>query len=278
MRRRGFTLIELLVVIAIIGILMSLTMVAVSKVRSSAKRTAATTEIAQIGNAVATFKAKFNGAYLPASITVEANYTDAGSDSNSLAYLKTIFPGMDPANTGAPAGTNDVLDSSQTLVFFLTGGKYTGYQGFSTNRSRPFQAPTGTAGEQRVGPFLDVAEAKIKDAVTGVVDDRYRDPWGTPYQYYVHVPAMGVNTYAGGGVPNGGFHPYHQNGKYLNAKSFQIVSAGENKAFGACPAVPASPAPPGAGWTPGTAPWAEGAAGGDDVSNFNSGPLVQQSQ
>jgi len=54
--RRGFTLIELLVVVAIIGILVSLAFPVISSVRNSAKVAAAKADMANVENAVDTWR------------------------------------------------------------------------------------------------------------------------------------------------------------------------------------------------------------------------------
>src|SRR5688572_21551932 len=159
-RQAGFTLIELLVVIAIIGVLIGLLLPAVQNVRTSAKRTAAKNEISQIADAIGAYKTKMNVGFIPSGGIVNATtnpnglfqlrsrYYDAAvtplpaggvrKDSFEAIYLKQVFPFLNLDSTGAP----DVdLDANQTLVFFLTGGGPTNFQGFSTNKQQPFTAP-----------------------------------------------------------------------------------------------------------------------------------------
>jgi hypothetical protein len=51
--------------------------------------------------------------------------------------------------------------------------------------------------------------------------------------------------------------------KPVNEGSCQIISAGENKAFG-----------PGGIWAAGNGQYVQGAAGADDMANFNNGVML----
>ena len=254
--RSAFTLIELLVVIAIIGVLIGLTTAAAQNIRVAAKRTSAVTEIAQIANAISTYKTQTRALFIPAfqpGTTTGANFRLQASyavTDPEVTYLKQVWPQMDLTNNGLPAALARNMDPSQTMTFFLTG---IDNQGFSNNKQRPF-TPASVAGENRSGPFLEINASKI-------VDGRYLDPWGTPYAYFAWDPS--VNTYPVGaclGVTNG---PYNAGGtpiKYYQPKGYHIISAGANQQFG-----------PGGTWTPGAGQWATGQPGGDDLSNFNGG-------
>jgi prepilin-type N-terminal cleavage/methylation domain-containing protein len=224
----------------------------------------------------------------------------------NLANNGLVVPGVGAVGVTAP----ECLDPNQTLIFFLTGNVYTNFQGFSNNKQQPF-LPVQTQGETRVGPFLDLpqnkylsARANINPSLTGVPSLNAAslvDQWGSPYAYFASIQGNDYNKISDGTVitpafiwispeaQSGGFGslpplqaavPYGtQSGalvKFLNQKQFQIISAGRNKQFG----------PGGTTWTPGaglygnapgTATQVSAAPGGDDMSNFNNGTLVQQS-
>jgi prepilin-type N-terminal cleavage/methylation domain-containing protein len=268
-RQAGFTLIELLVVIAIIGVLMGLLLVAIQYGRDAAKRTSTTAEIAQISNAIGLFKTKTGATHIPAfgggangAFRLCTNYTDASGNWlpwPEVIYLKSIFPNMSPADNGlrlngnpVPNNSPQALDPNQTLVFFLNGSVFTGFQGFSNNKQQPFTPPL-SAGEQRLGPFLDLPSNRF------TADGRLLDPYGSPYAYFSFDPT--INTYPS--VSWSGVSPYKDvGGKFLQPRGFQIISAGKNQVFG-----------PGGTWVPNQGPYTVTGPGGDDVANFSAGPL-----
>jgi hypothetical protein len=209
----------------------------------------AQSEIAQLAMAIQSFKTKFNVVSIPDRFVLEADYTDPGSDQPSADYLKVVFPSLDLKKTGLPERK---LDGNQTLVFFLTGGSVTNHEGFSISKTQPFAAePRDT----RLGPFLELRRSQLDP------EERFLDPWGTPYVYFAFDAWQGTysRTFLWKGWP---IAPYRREGKYMNGKSFQIISAGPNHQFG-----------PGGDWLPGEGPWSADGPGGDDISNFNNGPL-----
>jgi prepilin-type N-terminal cleavage/methylation domain-containing protein len=161
-RRSGFSLIEILVVIVIIAILVSLLLAAVMRAMDAGVRTQNFSQIGEIGSAIGEAKRVLNLPQIPPGpFTLKQYYN---GNEPELTYLLGAFPQLSwqpgTAGTGLiPGATNTttqiVLDSNQTLLFFLTGGSVTNFTGFSTNPSQPF-APF-TAGAQRKGPFLQIS-------------------------------------------------------------------------------------------------------------------------
>jgi hypothetical protein len=291
-------MVELLVVIAIIAILVGLLTSAVIKVKAVAKRTTAAAEIGQIANAIGTYKAKMNVPYIPSGGsgtggTFMLKSTYAGTEPEAI-YLKQLFPQL-PGCTGAGSGITGLpdgvlLDANQTLVFFLTGGDLTGFQGFSTNRTAPFSAPV--ANENRIGPFLDFSASKYVTGLSATGSagkSSLVDPWGSPYAYFTFYPGRApvTQTVQNSYDPAESFsfngttvQAYSDaSGKAFKPQSFQIISAGDNGKDDHSTAGTFGFGPGGklnVGWTPQQGQYAEGNAGADDLSNFNGGPLIIQ--
>ncbi|QDU22050.1 type II secretion system protein [Urbifossiella limnaea] len=299
--RRGFTMIELLVVIAIIAILAGLLVVVIGKVSRTAKTAETAADIGQIASAISTYKSKMNVGYIPSCgaggtggglFRLRSLY--AGNEPEAV-YLKQVWPqlpgctGVKGESTGLPDAD---LDCNQTLVFFLTGGDVTEFQGFSTNRTNPFTKVAVGSTESRIGPFLTFKANRYAPgtAVTGA-DKRFSsllDTFGSPFAYFAFNPY--VNTYkaphptTGAYTVDQGFAfngttvmPYILNNKYLEPKGFQIISAGDNGKDDQTTPGTFGFGSGGTAWTPGAGEYAEGMRGADDIANFNgNGKLITQ--
>ncbi len=298
--RRGFTLVELLVVIGIIAILFSLTIVVIGKVKTKARVAATAADIAQIANAIGSYKSKMQVQFVPSCgggtgglFRLRSLY--AGNEPEAI-YLKSVWPqlpgctGIKGESTGLP---DTDLDANQTLVFFLTGGNVTNFQGFSTNRTNPFTTPAVGSTEARLGPFLNFQENRYAagSAVAGADKSRpsLLDQFGSPFAYFAFNPVVNTykypvynstsNTYSYTGDQAFSFNgttvnPYVVNNKYLEPKGFQIISAGDNGKDDQSTPNTYGFGPGGTNWTPGGGVYAEGMAGADDIANFNGGGLL----
>ena len=258
--RDAFTLIELLVVISIIGILMSLILPAVQKIRGTGPRLTAKSDIEQMSAACTHFKNKY-GFYPPSSFTVPT--TKNLADPN-FVLLSQMFPRW---MSSQPAGTSTSLTAatitgSQCLVYFLGGPLGTGWA-----VDVPF-APSPTATAKNT--FMDFPVARV-------VNGAYLDPWKTPYAYFGSgtggiYPTFQINPtnspyYTAANfipAPMSGIAPFFSGAKPVNPNGVQIISAGENMTFG-----------PGGAWTPGAGAYSNAQApGGDDMANFNGGLML----
>jgi len=167
-RGEGFTMVEILIVIAIIGLLVALLLPAIIRALNLGPQTQNFSQIAQIGTAIGEAKRTLNLPQIPPGpFTLKNIYN--GSEQEYM-YLKQVWPqlnntwapaqnlygtGLIPVSQGGNQNSQVVLDSNQTLLFFLTGGTVTNFSGFSTNPATPFTPPN--AGDNRKGPFLQIS-------------------------------------------------------------------------------------------------------------------------
>ncbi|HWD91587.1 MAG TPA: type II secretion system protein [Verrucomicrobiae bacterium] len=160
--RRAFTLIELLVVIAIIGILASLSLVVIARVRERGRETEARRQIQALVNAINEYHSD-TGAY-PVSDGVRA----ATAGTNDFTYggglLDAVLNGPGPWSTNNAEVIAILLDRQQ----FPSGGTPTVNFGHVKNLKQK----------------LYLADVTYADSTNlpGVGPDLvYRDPWGNPY-------------------------------------------------------------------------------------------------
>jgi prepilin-type N-terminal cleavage/methylation domain-containing protein len=249
--RRAFTLIELMMVVAIIGVLASLLLAAIFRIRPVAEELEAHREIVGLHNAIISFStdARFgNVGYLPSQCD------PSGADPVSMSYIKKVWP----YSLGGLALPQAMLEGDQCLVLFLGGPKNGGWAVDAVD-------PTATYGNRI--RFYEFDAARLKD-IHGNGYMSYLDRWGTPYAYFSPMresitwqqpgylqdckkigqmftknPGQGLTAYLG-----------------VNLNSFQIICAGRDKFFGQH----------GATWTGGNAQTTYPTIdpGHDDLTNF----------
>ena len=133
-RRNAFTMIELLIVIVILGILASLILPAVGRVRNTVRIGQVKAEISSLESAIATFKGKY-GVDPPSRIvfyetpSAAGGWTHASPSSDAIdsrAKIRQIWPQFDfimVRNINGNSSSADVvtLTQGECLVFFLGG-------------------------------------------------------------------------------------------------------------------------------------------------------------
>jgi prepilin-type N-terminal cleavage/methylation domain-containing protein len=256
-RRSAFTLIELLVVIAIIAILVSLTSAAVMQAYVVGFRAAVAADIQGMQSKIGSAKADLNNTViLPSHLRLreDGNYNplpDDGFNADrhaTLLVLQSAFgtsigknyttQQIDWNGNGTIESGDLVLEGEQCLVFWLGGtptiqGGNIGMTGFSTNPANPAQA-----GANRRRPYFEFQSGRLMMYTapgSSISFPVYQDTWktGKPYAYFSSYALEGAGDYHAD-CPSLGVSPYWDPaGKWVNAGSFQIISAGRDGKFGA---------------------------------------------
>ena len=255
--RAGFTLIELLVVIAIIAVLMGVLLAGVMGAFKAGPRAQTTSTLSALANAINTFGSETKVPYVPSGtwsgsawtgpFRLRNSYTSTtnpNDQSFEAQYIVRVFgrvtldnlgnPGLPGNDTSAPV----TLDANQTLLFFVNGLQdndgqgNVAFRGFQKGQ-KPFTP--FTQGENRLGPFFGEITKRQYSAPAGQFA-RIIDGWGTPIAYFTAYNAKqtALNSGAYGGANSAGpAGPFFTSTGYANPAGFQLISAGENKQFGA---------------------------------------------
>ncbi len=166
---RGFTLIELLVVIAIIAILAGLLLSAVSKVKNTAKKTAARSEMSGLAAAFAQYEAEYHRVPSPPSGTGTRNDQTGAGD-----FTYGIF-------TGDPNSSTNSNDLPMVILMNYSAGVNLNYA--RNPHQTPFYSTTHTAS--------DVNPLSTRPPGFSTVDFQLRDPWGSPYVFTIDCDGDG---------------------------------------------------------------------------------------
>ena len=276
-RNSAFTLIELLVVIAIIGILVSLTAAGVMKVLGRSQTVVARIEIGQIEAAVSAAKLNLgNVDELPSIIKLHSRADLLLNDSSQIgintrnfltkAFGKSWVPTVS-SNTPymfwlGPSATYPVtLTGMEALVFWLGGIRDSNgnFQGFSAAKTTPWDTST----TKRKGPFFEFKQKQITQTTNYYT---MLTPFGGPYVYFSNSEYAYFLA-----NPLDGVYPYNKTSSgtvsaasYYNAKTFQLISSGQDKTFGS---LPPNNLTPGGYYKP---PYASGSPIFDDIANFSA--------
>ncbi len=280
--RRGFTLIELLVVIAIIAVLVGLTAAAVMNLFGKGPELGDRSTLTQLDAAVKNFHTRY-GFYPPSRIYLAANYSQYNTGNQlhvkSLEYLNTMFrlpPNWTNVDwSGGRGGLPTTLEGDQCLVFFLGGipatGSVNACLGFNANQ----RAPTAASGERI--KFFEFKPDRLILAHSNQFFSYKNEHGNRPYAYFSSYKTdNGYNLF---GLPGAatvtsdcatlGVWPYAEAWvantppRYVNSKSYQILSAGADGSFG-----------PGTSsttnlWNLASGGNAASGGGKDDISNFS---------
>jgi len=240
-QRRGFTLIELLVVISIITILAGLTTVGVMSAIRAAQEGAIAVEIQAIGQALESYRSKFNA--LPPCETE----TPAGK----VAFRKHMRRAFRNHTISDAVLDGIDLNPAEALFFFLGGG-------LSENSKNPLGPGSPIV-------LYEFDETRVNTAGTfPYYTAKYCD--GAPFVYFDR------NSYDRAfytEANRGWVYPYQADSGNWPVGDFQIISSGRDGLFGDFATTPTPPTVPPLKQFPGGLNYSEGDL--DNIANFSEG-------
>jgi len=112
-RKRGFTLIELLVVIAIIAILAAILFPVFARAKESGRRGQCTSNLKQIGNALAMYRDDNNGR----NVSIWHNSGSVGYEQNSFFFVITRYVGQKIERTDSTNSNRGMGNANRNTVY-----------------------------------------------------------------------------------------------------------------------------------------------------------------
>ena len=112
MKSRAFTLIELLVVIAVIGVLMSLTLPAISSSREAARRNACSNNLLHIGVSLQSYHQSKES--FPIGCVERRSWNDKSKRKRQLAWSAYLLPHLDATNLHEQIDFSQPFDAEAT--------------------------------------------------------------------------------------------------------------------------------------------------------------------
>jgi prepilin-type N-terminal cleavage/methylation domain-containing protein len=271
----GFTLVEVLIVIAIIGVLMGMTIAGVNAARLAIQRRAVALEVTTIAQAIEAYKQKYQeyppdgsniNAFNAHFRQIFPNMVASEFDALASGALASHSAPAKAASTPAAGG---YMDPAEALVFCLGGFSKDPVHPF-TGKGGPLLA-VGTTGYQyntdrNEGIFQFPQEQLTIEVSSGVTISNDEDLYGTGNRdalpvyrprgrtmplVYFSSSSYANSNYTGTNLNGSGIKPYksenintgvtysaatkNRHFRFMNDKTYQLLSAGLDDDFGALP-------------------------------------------
>jgi prepilin-type N-terminal cleavage/methylation domain-containing protein/prepilin-type processing-associated H-X9-DG protein len=168
-RPAGFTLVELLVVIAVVGILIALLLPAIQAARESARRTSCTSNMRQLGVALATYHDVFG--VLPAAVA-----DDWGGSTQLHSWAVFILPYIEETPlynqydfaAGHNAAVNRPVVSTRVAIYCCPSSDDAYYEGDGHYYKGDYAACSGTEPVENGGPMFPASRVPFRKITDGL--------------------------------------------------------------------------------------------------------------